>query len=194
MKIMFFDTETTGFSPPAIVQIWIIIWEYEENWKIVKEDSIDLLFNPIIEIEKQASDIHGFTFDKVKDKPYFNTFIPKFVKIVNESDLIIWHNVDFDITAIEYEIRRFYKDCRKNIDKKATDFFQKIRDKSKCTMLSSIDFCKIEWKYWKYKWPKLLELHEKLFNKSFDCVHNAMADIQATRDCYFELKKREIIN
>lgn len=194
MKIMFFDTETTGFSPPAIVQIWIVVWEYEEDGKIIKEEAIDLLFNPKEKIQKEASDVHGFTLDMVQDKPSFSTYIPEFVKLVNECELVVWHNVKFDISAIEFEIRRFYKDMWKEIDEKVLSFLTKIRDKSKCTMLSTIDFCEIPGRFWNYKWPKLLELHEKLFNKTFDCAHNAMADIQATRDCFFELKKRGIIS
>ena len=41
-----------------------------------------------------------------------------------------------------------------------------------------------------YKYPKLDELYYKLFNKHFDNQHDAMADIQATHDCYYELKRK----
>lgn len=40
-----------------------------------------------------------------------------------------------------------------------------------------------------YKYPKLDELYFKLFNKHFESQHDAMADIQATYDCYYKLKK-----
>jgi len=43
------------------------------------------------------------------------------------------------------------------------------------------------------KWPKLIELHEKLFNEPFANAHDAMADISATRRCFFELINKEII-
>jgi DNA polymerase III epsilon subunit-like protein len=193
MKIMFFDTETTGFNPPAILQIWIIIWEYEEDWKIIKEESIDLLFNPNEEIHESASNIHWFTIDKVKNEPFFKTFIPKFVKYVKDVDLVVWHNVQFDIKAIEFEINRLYIERKKELDEKVINFLKNTKDKSKCTMLSAVDFCKLPNPRGWYKWPKLLELHKILFDKEFDCAHNAMADIQATRDCFFELKKRNII-
>lgn len=192
MKIMFFDTETTGFNPPAILQIWIIIWEYEPDGTIIKEESIDLLFNPNEKISESASAIHGFTKDKVENEPLFKTFLPKFVEYVKEVDMVVWHNVQFDISAIEFEIKRLFKEKGKDFDEKVFDFLRKMKEKSKCTMLSTVDFCKIQGPRW-YKWPKLLELHEILFNKTFDCAHNAMADIQATRDCYFEILRKWII-
>jgi len=43
------------------------------------------------------------------------------------------------------------------------------------------------------KWPKLIELYNKLFDKDFENAHDAMADILATRECYFKLRSLEII-
>jgi DNA polymerase III epsilon subunit-like protein len=37
------------------------------------------------------------------------------------------------------------------------------------------------------KYPKLDELYYMLFNKHFDNQHNAMADVEATYECYKEL-------
>lgn len=193
MKIMFFDTETTWFQPPAILQLWVIIWEYSEEWEIIKEDKIDLLFHPNETITEWAAKVHWITYEKIADKPYFNTYIPNFVEHVNNVDLVIWHNVQYDLWAIEFEIKRFYKENWKELDEKASNFINKMREKSKCTMLASVDFCKIPGSYWRYKWAKLSELYWKLFEKTFENAHDAMADISATRDCYFELKKRKII-
>ena len=66
------------------------------------------------------------------------------------------------------------------------------------TMKIGIDICKIpnlSFYYRQsqpYKYPKLDELYYTLFNKHFDNQHDAMADIQATYDCYYELKKKTI--
>jgi hypothetical protein len=44
-----------------------------------------------------------------------------------------------------------------------------------------------------YKWPNLTELHTYLFGKGFDGAHDAMADVKACANCFFELKKRKLI-
>ena len=60
-----------------------------------------------------------------------------------------------------------------------------------CTMKSSVKFCAIPG-FKGYKWPKLIELYRKLFSKDFN-QHNALDDIKATADCFWELKKRRVI-
>ena len=66
------------------------------------------------------------------------------------------------------------------------------------TMKLGVDICKIpNFSFYSsqaqsYKYPKLDELYHKLFNKHFDNQHDAMSDIQATYDCYYELKKMSI--
>jgi DNA polymerase III subunit epsilon len=57
-----------------------------------------------------------------------------------------------------------------------------------CTMKSTTNFCAINGPYG-YKWPKLSELHFKLFNTGFEEAHNAAVDINATARCFWELKR-----
>jgi len=57
-----------------------------------------------------------------------------------------------------------------------------------CTMHSTTDFCAINGPYG-YKWPKLSELHYKLFRTDFEEAHNAAADINATARCFWELRR-----
>ncbi len=53
-------------------------------------------------------------------------------------------------------------------------------------MQRSTKFCAIYGPYG-YKWPKLSELHYKLFGTGFDEAHNAAVDITATVKCFWEL-------
>jgi len=62
-----------------------------------------------------------------------------------------------------------------------------------CTMQNTTDLLQIPGPYG-YKFPKLMELHEYLFDQSFDGAHDALADVTATMNCYFELEKRGLIN
>src|SRR5690606_8051357 len=45
----------------------------------------------------------------------------------------------------------------------------------------------------KFKWPKLEELYQKLFNEKFEEAHNAAADVVATTRCFFELIRLNVI-
>ena len=57
-------------------------------------------------------------------------------------------------------------------------------------MKNSIDYCKLPGYHGEYKYPKLQELYRKLFGQSFSNAHDASADTEATKKCYFELKKK----
>ena len=60
-------------------------------------------------------------------------------------------------------------------------------------MLNTTNFCAIDGPYG-YKWPKLSELHPKLFLSDFQEAHNAAVDITITAKCFWELKKRRVIS
>ena len=63
-------------------------------------------------------------------------------------------------------------------------------------MQRSTNFCAIpnpNSYYGGYKWPKLEELYRKLFGRMFDNAHDALADVVATKECFFALKQRGIV-
>jgi DNA polymerase III epsilon subunit-like protein len=41
-----------------------------------------------------------------------------------------------------------------------------------------------------YKWPNLDELYHYLFGIRFDNPHDAINDVNACKQCFFEMKKR----
>ena len=64
-----------------------------------------------------------------------------------------------------------------------------------CTMESTTDYWKLlPIRYKKYKWPKLEELHSKLFTDKIDGYHDALIDIQVCKKCLFKLVELNIIN
>ena len=94
----------------------------------------------------------------------------------NAAKAIVGHNIAFDKKIIGAELIRLgQKDI---MDSK----------ESICTMEASTDYCKIPGSYG-YKWPKLQELHKKLFGCEFEDAHNSMSDVAATLKCFKEMKK-----
>ncbi|RLD46176.1 MAG: 3'-5' exonuclease [Bacteroidetes bacterium] len=187
---LFFDTETTGLPKnykapasdidnwPRMIQIgWIL-----SNDKGERIDSAEFIIKPDgFSIPSSASNIHGITTQRaVKEGVPLDDVLNKFNEIVDDASVIIAHNISFDEKIIGAEF------IRRNI---ASSFDAKPKY---CTMLNSTDFCKIPG-YYGFKWPKLSELHIKLFGEDFEGAHNAFADIEATERCYFEMKKRGII-
>ena len=120
----------------------------------------------------------------VKDKPDFSSYAKDLVKIVEDVDFVCGHNIEFDRKMVFLEIDRIWK--KDSEEKRA--WKKLFKEKEVCTMQKSINFVAIPGRRG-FKYPKLAELHQKLFGCDFDNAHNAAADIEATRNCFFELKK-----
>lgn len=188
---LFFDTETSGtplnYDVPAsdtrnwprLVQLgWILTDEkgntISSGCDIVKPDGFV--------IPSDAVKIHGITTEKaMREGLPLRVVINKFMADVNRSKIIVGHNISFDQKIVGAELHRLG----------IPDTISTT--KSICTMKASTDFCKIPG-FYKYKWPQLHELYRKLFGKAIDNAHDAMVDIIATKECFFELVRLGIIN
>ncbi len=189
MKIFVYDTETTWFiskketdlnKQPKIVQFAWILWELK-NWEFKEIERVDILINPRIPIPFGASQVHHLYDIDVKDAPFIEEKIDEFLKYINESDITIWHNIEYDEDMIKLELRRLeqeYKYSPKQVV---------------CTMKTTVDYCAIQWNWARFKYPKLWELHKKLFWEYFVWAHDAMVDVEATLRCFVELVKQNII-
>ena len=132
-------------------------------------------------IPEDSSKVHGIATEiAIRDGNPLQDVLAEFVSDLETADMIVGHNVEFDKKIVGAEFLR----C--NIQSIALD------KRTVCTMKSSTDYCALPGKYG-YKWPTLQELYNKLFGKSFEDAHNSLNDIKATKECYFELKKRDII-
>ena len=99
--------------------------------------------------------------------------------------VIVAHNINFDRPIVGAELLRI--EC----DGLAAYWKQKY---GICTMLSTIKFVGAKHKNGRGgKWPKLEELHYKLFDCNFDNAHDALADVRVTGKCFFELLKRGVV-
>ena len=187
---LFFDTETTGTpinynAPssdtknwPRLVQLAWILTDKEGN----KIHSNNIIVKPLgYSIPMNSVKIHGITTQKAMEVGLsLDEVIKQFETDFASATYIVGHNVEFDKRIVGAEMIRLGKNDI--MDSK----------KSFCTMKSSINLCKIPG-YNGYKYPKLQELYKKLFAKEFENAHDAMSDIEATKECFWELKKLKLI-
>ena len=190
-KYLFFDTETTGIPKdykapctntdnwPRLIQLGWLLTDAEgrilsEGNHIVRPDGF--------EIPKAASDVHGITteFALENGKPLLDVIFA-FGADLNQADCVVGHNLDYDLHIVGAEYVRLGYDSRIMFARPTL-----------CTMQATIQYCNIPGRFGP-KWPKLMELYTKLFGQEFDGAHDAMADIVATKDCFFELIRRGVV-
>ncbi|MBI2120064.1 MAG: 3'-5' exonuclease [Parcubacteria group bacterium] len=189
-KYVFFDTETTGLprswkAPvtdlanwPRLVQI---AWEsYDGDGNKLCEESF-IIKPEGFTIPADSAKVHGISTERAEREGVpLAGVLQKFHDLVNEAEVLVAHNVSFDEKIIGAEFLRAR--------------MENILDKKKkiCTMENSTKLCAIEGKYG-LKWPKLAELHQKLFGADFEEAHNAAVDIRATARCFWEMKRQGIV-
>ncbi len=189
MKIFVFDTETTWFinkketdleKQPKIIQFAGILWELKD-WNFKEIERIDILINPKIAIPYWSSQVHHIYDIDIKDSPYIEDVIDNITKYINTPDVIIWHNIEYDEEMVKLELKRLNKE------------FEYKPKQVICTMKNTVDFCAIKWNWERYKYPKLWELHKKLFWEYFIWAHDALTDVEATLRCFIELVNKWVI-
>lgn len=196
-NILFFDVETTGVPKDykasfSAVENWPRIVSL--SWLLKKENGdevskADLIVKPEgYTIPEEAAKIHGISTEKALEAgTKLQTVVALFLSDLSNADIVVCHNYNFDSKVVACELFR----ATKNEDKSIA-LLEKHRV---CTMEASTNFCAIPSPYKKgqFKWPKLQELHVKLFNVEFEGAHNSLSDIEATANCFFELVKRNVI-
>ena len=189
---LIFDTETTGLPAnrqapltdfgnwPRIVQI---AWQlHSSNGKlisaqnlIVKPDGFTIPFN--------AEKVHGISTKTALEEGHpLGEVLNKFTSDLEKAEVIIGHNIeDFDVKIVGVEYLRL-------------DLPNVIADKNTFdTQLKTVEFCAIpSGRSGKFKWPRLAELHQKLFGQKFDDAHDAAYDVAANARCFFQLIKEKV--
>ena len=187
---IFFDTETTGVpknynAPASNTKNWPRLVQL--GWILTDESGNEISSgNEIVKpegfvIPADASRVHGITTEvALREGKSLRQVLQSFLKDAEGIKCFVGHNVSFDQKVVGAELYRLG----------ITDTVSTRR--SLDTMIAATDYCKIPGTYG-YKWPKLIELHRKLFGCDFEAAHDAMADITATKKCFFEMKRRGLI-
>lgn len=185
-----FDTETTGLPKdwkapisqvdnwPRLVQLgWML---FDANKQLVSE--ANLIVQPAgFTIPVQASKIHGISQARALAEGLpIQVVLGQFSAALDAANWMVAHNLDYDEKVMGAEFIRA----------RLPDLFK--GKKKACTKTEATNFCALPGKYG-YKWPTLVELHQKLFVTGFEDAHDALGDVRATARCYFELKSRGIM-
>lgn len=189
MKVFVFDTETTGFVEregpleiqPYIIQFSGILLEMGTDGVLTEIDRIDEYVKPPISIPFGASQVHHIYDADVADKPTIAESMNRFLSYLNDADIVVGHNIEYDEQVLYYELERLNR---------RGDYSPK---KTLCTMKETIEFCAFPGRGVGYKFPKLNELYKKLFWDFFEWAHSAIYDVEATVRVLQELIKLKVI-
>jgi DNA polymerase III epsilon subunit-like protein len=145
-------------------------------------ESADYIIKPEnFEIPVEASKVHGISTERaMSDGEDLNKVLIDFDRLVEKADYIVAHNMSFDEKIVGAEF------LRKGV---CTNFERKTK---LCTMKTSTNYCELPGTYG-YKWPTLSELYIKIFGKDFEGAHDASSDINATENCFWEMRKTGLI-
>ena len=190
MKILIFDTETSGLPPrlgwdrypnpsdfnqydgSRLIELGYIV--YDDGQEIQRYDKLVVPKD----FEITNSQIHGITTEKATiEGSQLESVLNQLMLDIGSCDRIIAHNINFDLHIILAEAYR----C-KNMELVNHMY---LKDKC-CTMALGKKNMEVR------KVPKLIELYEWLFNETFDQKHRALSDVEACARCYFKLVPNQI--
>jgi len=210
MKILIFDTETTGLPPrkintvtestaehfPYIVQLSYIIYDTQTNRvldienKVIKFESDTAIPQDSIAIHKISNHISQTIGRPIK------SILDEFMKHYSTADKIVAHNISFDINMILAELYRYPEKTRSQ--KSTKNYFIEIVKNSYsqhyCTMQNSKLLCNLitNSKYTNMtylKYPRLSETCFTLFGNTPnpDNMHDALNDSIICLWCFSKL-------
>lgn len=183
--MLFIDTETSGLPKnwekpysakdnwPYAVQIsWLI---YTKAGELVKQEDYYISDNDF-KISPSAQKIHGLTqeFLALNGLPRQQVMAFLTADLMQYQPMVVGHflELDYHITGVEY-----YRTGLQNPMPSLPAF---------CTMQGTTYLVRNP----QFKYLRLGQLYEELFQTHLEGQHNAFVDAQATAVCFFELLKR----
>ena len=167
MSEIILDTETTGLSVKDDHRILEIACIETENLIPTKKVFYKLI-NPEREVSADASRIHGYTYEALKNKEKFADIAKEFKEFIADKKLII-HNAPFDISFINSELKRLNLE-KIDIKKDVIDSLEIARSKFPGSSNSLDNLCK------KFN----IDLSKRT-------KHNALLDCELLRQVYINL-------
>lgn len=186
---LFFDTETSDLPvrydvPVSDLQNWPRIvqfaWMLSDSEGNPLQSRVELVQPVDFEIAPGAAKIHGITRERaMAEGKSIDVVLKAFLQCLPGATLVA-HNLDFDEKIVGAEfLRAGHSNPLPGLPKV-------------CTMRASTSYCAIPGKRG-FKWPKLEELHTRLFSASVAGAHDAAADVAACARCFFELRRLQVL-
>jgi DNA polymerase III epsilon subunit-like protein len=206
MKILIYDTETTGLPPigeknvtklnldkwPNTLQFSYVIYDSDTNNLLKTHDSIIKLPPGVIITEENYSFHHiSNKMSETKGKD-INVVLREFLTDCAQVDMLVGHNINFDYNMIKSEMMR-------NPNAYTVEDTKLLANKKMyCTARETYGYCSIPAinrngeKYFKY--PTLKELYEKLFDETPQNLHNSLNDVLITLRCVMKFRFNKDVN
>jgi DNA polymerase III epsilon subunit-like protein len=178
--IMILDTETSDFNGDIIQLAYMIVdVDFESNNK----NKIIKIVNKIVKDRipsTSSTKIHNITIDKIRTEGIdFFDIIKEFIEDLSKVNIILGHNISFDLRIILNNLRKFSIQVVKEDNLAINNIFEHLE--IICTR--------------KLSGGKSLEnLHMELFGYSVLGAHDALNDVKATFNCYLKLLEKEKLN
>ena len=151
-----------------------------QKWNGIKQivSDIPLRTNSKLEARVRFQQVVKLEKD-IKNGIKFNDILSELEEDLLKSDYIVAHNLNFDRSNLLAELTRNNRN----------DLIHLFESKKHiCTLKETINVCCISRSpNSSYKWPKLSELYEKLFNRKLGNAHNARYDVENLSLCFFKL-------
>ena len=198
MKILVFDTETTGLQErgasiydkskwPYIIQLSYILYDISNNSASIKNNYIKI--HTSVAISQESFNIHNISRE-ILDEQGINIVdaLKEFNKYLKTCDIVVGHNISFDkrmifVECFRHAVAQYFTHYEDN---------KKIDKPEYCTMKNTAHYCKLErlskTNELYIKNPKLSELYLILFpNETLPTnLHNSLVDVAITLRCYLK--------
>ena len=208
---LIFDVETTGLLPkyngaslsafPYIIQLSFVLYDTDEN-KIKKVYNKYVQLNKAVEITPEISKITGITREMIDSRGiHVCEAIQEFFHIYMEADVLVGHNLEFDIKMVLAESARwglnqivdaFEQHCKIGKPDNSKNLLHISNPNFYCTMMNGIDMCKLERVNSRgpyLKNPKLSELYQHIFETDPpEGLHNSLVDVFTCLRCYMDME------
>ena len=192
MKYLILDTETNGIGTFRPARQRLVQWSWilydEKNGNTIEKDYF------VYGADKISEHVpHSITVDYLQKNGHnFLEVYKIFKKDLNNIDIIVAHNLSFDIGILRNEM-------------KLNGLIDEERDKLKkkrsfCTMKQLTEYCNILRKKKdgslskQKKWPNLAEMYFKLFNhEPTEQLHDSLDDCRVLLKCFKKCRRNNII-
>ena len=155
-------SETHYYTSSRVIQVAVVSSTESHVWLIRPEN-----------FSIKNSEFHGITQEMALGGVSWNTMITELMDILKRYDVIVGHNILFDINVLAAEL---YKRDQLAL---ASEL---LAIPYECTMFNGKMYMNT------YRYPKLTVLYEYLFQEQINQKHDALEDCCITYDCYIRMK------